>query len=101
MPGPHRLSIDSIEGVVAVSGELDGHSAPQLEAVLADLDAGTELRIDVRGVDFVDSTGLRTLLLAQQRCEDAGGRLVLVGPSSALRRLLELTGLRTRFHLDD
>jgi anti-anti-sigma factor len=51
------------------------------------------LVVDVRGVTFMDCAGVRVLLTARKQVEAAGGRLVLAGPSSAVSRLLELTGL--------
>jgi anti-anti-sigma factor len=73
--------------LVRISGELDLVSEPQLEAALAQAQA-QPIRIDLSGLGFMDSTGLRALLGAARTYEG----LRLVGPLQApVRRLLELT----------
>jgi anti-sigma B factor antagonist len=80
---------------VAVSGELDLVSSPVLERTLAPLlDSDVELIIvDLRGLDFMDSTGLHVLIQAHQRMHDAGRRLALVRARKQVQRLFDLTGL--------
>jgi anti-sigma B factor antagonist len=73
--------------LVRITGELDLVTGPQLEAALA---AVTEhpVRVDLSGLDFLDSTGLRALLNAARAYPD----LQLSGPLQApVQRLLELT----------
>jgi anti-anti-sigma factor len=89
--------------VVVVSGELDLASGPELEEVL-DRFSGppTELLIiDLREVDFMDSTGLSIIVKAHQRFADDGRRLGLVKGSSQVQRLLDLTGVAERLPLVD
>lgn len=93
----HRTEIAA---VVEVRGELDAASAPQLQAVLADLvDEQDELSIvvDLRELTFVDSSGLAVLARAQQRARDSGVRIALAHPSPAARKVLEISGLIARF----
>ncbi len=52
---------------------------------------------DLTEVGFMDSTGLRGLLAAQDGLASAGGRLHLVCEDGPVRRLLDLTGLTDRF----
>jgi anti-anti-sigma factor len=85
---------------VTVDGELDMFTAPALEQAIADVlagagDAGIEL--DMTGVSFMDSTGLRALLAARQRADSAGCRLRLVGAAPSVRRVLELTRTTSLF----
>jgi anti-anti-sigma factor len=82
--------------VVTVSGELDLRTSPQLEERLtAAFDAGAELVIlDLRQVEFMDSTGLRVLLSAHQRAHEAGRRFALVRGADQVERVLTLTGVR-------
>src|SRR5919202_6255247 len=87
-------------GVVrlAFSGELDIASAPEVEAELERLEAGTPpvLILDLRGLEFMDSTGLRTILAADARARETGRRLVIVRGSAAVDRLFTVTHLDER-----
>jgi anti-sigma B factor antagonist len=78
---------------ILVRGELDLASAGQLEAALEDPGDGAVV-VDLRGLTFMDSTGVRTLL---QATEDAGreGRDLrfLVPPDGEARRTLTETGI--------
>jgi anti-anti-sigma factor len=48
--------------------------------------------VDLRRVTFLDSTGIRTLITAQQRAKDLGSRLSIRLGGSSSRRALEFTG---------
>jgi anti-anti-sigma factor len=83
---------------VRVAGELDAASAAELEGALgSELSAGGVVELDLGNVSFIDSSGLRSLLVIQQGAADAGGSLVLVATTPAVDRLLELTGLEDTF----
>jgi anti-sigma B factor antagonist len=78
--------------LVRVSGELDLHSAPQLENELEDVlrDGATYVLVDLRDVPFLDSSGLGVLLGAANRLGRDG--FVLTGLGLESRRVLEITG---------
>jgi anti-sigma B factor antagonist len=78
-----------------VNGEIDLHTAPTLRdaALTALRQHGSTLRIDLREVPFMDSTGLEVLLATRRRAELEGGSLTLVGLSPAVLRVIEVTGL--------
>ena len=82
--------------ILSVSGELDLRTSPELEERLgAAFDAGTELVIlDLRQIEFMDSTGLRVLLGAHQRAHESGKRFALVRGADQVERVLTLTGVR-------
>jgi len=82
-----------------VSGEIDLYTAPTLrEAALAALrQHGTTLRIDLRDVPFMDSTGIEVLLATRRRAELEGGSLTLCRLTPAVRRVIEVTGLDRLF----
>jgi anti-sigma B factor antagonist len=89
--------------VIAVSGELDLASSPALQEEL-DRVAGSDsqlLIIDLRELDFMDSTGLSILIRAHQAAEEAGHRLAIVNGSRQVRRLLSLTGVADRLTIVD
>jgi len=50
--------------------------------------------LELADVDFIDSSGLATLLNAQGRLTRVGRRLVLIAPSAPVRRLLSAIGLQ-------
>ena len=89
--------------VIVVSGELDLASGPALEDELARVCAtGIELLVlDLRELEFMDSTGLSILVKANQRAADAGRRFGLVKGSRQVQRLLDLTGVAERLTLVD
>ena len=96
-----RLDISPIDGGVAVGGELDAHTSPQLAAALAELPPGDhDIIIDVGQIEFMDSSGLRVVIDVHQRAADAGRRLVLRQPSASVQRLLEVSGLSDHLTTD-
>ena len=88
---------------VALSGELDIASAEQLDEGLAGVegDAGETLVLDLRGVEFIDSTGIRAVIAADVRARADGRRLVVVRGAKAVERVLSLTQLDERLELVD
>ena len=89
--------------VIAVSGELDLASSPALQEEL-DRVAASDARlliIDLRELDFMDSTGLSVLVRAHQRIEEQGRALAMVKGPQQVQRLLSLTGVAERLTLVD
>ncbi len=105
-PAQH-LTIDVIDDgdavVLVVAGELDPLSGPDLtQAIEAALTSPrTSVVLDLAGVGFIDSSGLRTLIEAHTRALDMGGDLSLRRPSQATRRLLDITDLTSVFSIVD
>jgi anti-sigma B factor antagonist len=87
--------------VISVSGELDLASSPALEQELERVaNAKTPLVIvDLRELEFMDSTGLSVLVKAQQRAAQNDQRFGLVNGSPQVQRLLSLTGVADRLVL--
>ena len=84
--------------VVALEGEIDLASVPEIEdrIAAAERENPDQLVIDVRGITFMDSSGLRVLLAAHHRAREAGREFALVRGSEAVDRLLKVTGLAGR-----
>jgi anti-anti-sigma factor len=100
MQANFRVEVRSENGarLLSVAGELDLASSPtleqELERVLAD---GPGLVIiDLRELEFIDSTGLSVLIRAHNRAQETGHRLGVVNGSRQVRRLLSLTGVAER-----
>jgi anti-sigma B factor antagonist len=85
--------------IVALHDALDIHSAPLVRDRLGQVvDHGWRtIIVDLRDVDFMDSTGLGVLIGARRRSQEAGTKLVLARPSRATYRLLAVTGMRRHF----
>jgi anti-sigma B factor antagonist len=89
--------------IVAVSGEIDLYTAPQLQAEFARLISTSPQRvvIDMSEVEFCDSTGVNVLLSALKRLRERGGDLEVAAPRSAVRKILQVTGLDSVFTVHD
>ena len=82
--------------VIAVEGELDMNTAPDLERELEGPAgaAPTPLLIDLSSCEFIDSTGIALILRAWQgRDGDGNGRIALCGIGHQVKRVLDITGL--------
>jgi anti-anti-sigma factor len=86
---------------VAPSGELDIATVELLERALLEVERADSARIvlDLSGLSFIDSTGLRLLLDVNERCGGAADRLRVIAGSPAVERLLDIVGLRERLPL--
>ncbi len=90
-PPCRTVTIDAM--TVAVSGDVDAYSAPELAASLIDHRAD---RVILTAVTFIDAAGLRALLTAH-RARPEG--LTLISPSLCVLRLLDLAGHRATFRI--
>jgi anti-sigma B factor antagonist len=88
------LTISSVDGGFIATGEIDAHTAPTLAAAI-DGYAGDQLSLDLSGVEFVDSSGLRVLIESHQRLQDGGRQLRIVSPSPTVQRLFQISGVDT------
>lgn len=100
MTGAFGVSVEELEGgisAVSIAGELDQATVPELESHLEDLIGGANgsLLVDLSSCEFIDSSGLATLVSAHERISaNAGERgFAICCPESQVKRLLEITGL--------
>ena len=105
MQSQFRLEVGS-EGratLIVVRGELDLASGPELEAELARVHEPPPemLIIDLRQLDFMDSTGLSILVKAHQQTVEDGREFGVVRGTPQVQRLLELTGVSERLPMAD
>jgi anti-sigma B factor antagonist len=88
---------------LVLSGELDISSASRVEREIALLEdqAPRMLVLDLRGLEFMDSTGLRIVVSANARAEDSGRRLAVVRGPEAVHRIFRITRLEERLEMVD
>lgn len=98
-PRPGQLGLDArrpVDGVtvLAVSGEVDMLTAPQLRAeALRQLDTSRTLVLDMSGVGFLGSAGLAVLVEASQQAKRRDAEFRVVAVERAVTRPLAATGL--------
>jgi anti-sigma B factor antagonist len=98
-----RIDVNTrVEGQLAVvtpRGELDVAGTPLLEEALADVtaEAGViAVVVDLSQLEFMDSSGLRAVVLADRRLRDDGVRFALVPGGEPVQRVFELTRMTER-----
>ena len=80
--------------LVRVTGEFDLAAVEAVETAMLTVEARHPLVIlDLRGVSFLDSTGLRAIVSADSRSREGGSELKIVRGSEAVQKLLYLAGL--------
>jgi anti-anti-sigma factor len=96
---PLRIEPSHEDGsvVLRLHGELDMATAPQVDAAVRDALAQGDVVVDLSALDFLDSTGLRTMIVAREEAARAGRRLALVPGIDNVQRVFKLTGLLDRF----
>ena len=97
-PAPFAVVVSPLgdhEVQVAVKGELDLVSAPELqEALKRELVASNDVLLDLSEMDFIDSTGLHAIVEAVRTAKAVGRKLKLNSELPAhARRLMEIVGL--------
>ena len=98
-PEPNVLTVAvdrDAEGVdlVTLHGELDFASGGPLSSAFADLTGGwRRVVVDLAGLEFVDSSGVKMLVAAARAVEDAGGTFAVAGPTATVRRVFDILHL--------
>jgi anti-anti-sigma factor len=101
------LEVESTErdGLVHVSlrGELDLSTVGKVDDELKSVEgAGPKIvLLDLSNLTFLDSTGLRCVVRADDRAREEGRRLVVVKGPEAVQRVFEITRLEDRLELVD
>jgi anti-anti-sigma factor len=87
---------------VHLVGELDLAAASRFEqAVFSIVEDQGSLRLEIKRLTFLDSTGITALVRVHHRLVDRGSQLVLAAPQRQVRRVLEVTGLDRVFVIDE
>ena len=80
------------EAVIEISGRLDTSTAPVLDKTISeDIAENTDLTLDLKGLEYISSAGLRVLLSAQKRMQK-NGSMKLTNVCEEVMDVLEMTG---------
>jgi anti-sigma B factor antagonist len=105
-PEEFAISTAEVDGRahVTLRGELDLATAPELEQLLnVRIDDSQDVVVDLRGLEFMDSSGIRVLVAAHARAGRAGTQLFVVRPepASAVAKIVEVAGLDRELNILD
>ena len=94
---------DGVLHTIRLEGELDLATAEDLERELLRVEGSDALSIvlDLSALEFIDSTGVRLLLQADERSRANSNRLALLRGPRAVQRVFELTGILDRLPFAD
>jgi anti-sigma B factor antagonist len=107
VPAPLRVELQGGEGLplkAAVHGEIDYAGAFSMQVRIAAACRRRRARgliVDLRGAEFMSSSGLGAILNLQREPACQRGGLIVAGPSREVRRVIELTGLERRLIMVD
>ena len=98
----HRRYADTV--VVAPSGRIDHASAEAFKAALAPhiarcASGQDQIVLDLSGVDYISSAGLRVLMLARKQAKAQGGGLALAGLTTVVQEIFEISRFTVVFDL--
>ena len=94
-PAPFGVDVQRRDDVAIVQphGELDIATVQTLHAALEGIEDAGRVVLDLRGLSFIDSTGLRLLVALHRRAQRDGFQLTLVAPAAPADRAIRLSGL--------
>ena len=89
--------------VVAASGKIDAMTAPAFETSITGLIADGQLCLvlDLRGVDYISSAGLRVILASAKSLKGKGGKLLLANAGGPVKEVLDISGFGSVFSIYD
>lgn len=95
-PGQLSVVATATDGirVLTLAGEIDHHTGDALRQALDASDTPRpRIVVDLRGVSFMDSSGINILIAAHRALSEAGGWLRLAAPTGAVLRTIRIVGI--------
>ena len=96
-PRPRPFAVDvqrrNDVAIVQPHGELDLATVETLRAALDGVEKAGRLVLDLRGLSFIDSTGLHLLVALHRRAQRDGFQLTLVAPAPPADKAIQVSGL--------
>ena len=84
-------NLNGSEAVLAMEGRLDTTTAPELEAEIKSLTGIETLILDMKGLEYLSSAGLR-VLLAAQKTMNTQGKMIVKNVNETIMEVFEITG---------
>lgn len=83
--------------IITVTGRMDAVTAPEFENRMLDwIDAGeTQLIVDLGGLEYISSAGLRSILTIAKNLKTKQGKLVLCALRDTVKEVFEISGFST------
>ncbi len=89
-----NTTIDGTSATIALIGTLTVASTSRLEAAFADLPEGvTDVTLDLAGLEYVASAGLRVIVSQAKKVDQRGGSLRITNPNDEVMEVFDVTGL--------
>lgn len=89
-----RSDTSGLVAVVTASGRVDSQTAPDLDAELTKVAAAkNKIVLDLKGVDYLSSAGLRAIVKALQAAQKSGGGVKLASVSEPVETILRTVGM--------
>jgi anti-sigma B factor antagonist len=99
------IGLRNVEGtpVLDLSGEVDSYNSPKLREKMITLidDGQPKFVINLSSVDYIDSTGLGTLVGGLKRASEKGGGITIICPNEQIYKVFSITGLVKVFQIFD
>lgn len=88
---------------LVVTGEIDLATVPELESAIESIFSANShpLVVDLRESSFMDSTGLKTLVMAKRRFDENGRAFAIAVSGGPVSRLIDLSGVETSMRIVD
>lgn len=94
-------TIDGTKATMVIEGRLTVTTSPELEAEVASLpESVVDVVMDLAGLEYISSAGLRVLVGTQKLASKRGGTLTLVHPVDEVYDIFEMTGLTEIFSFE-
>ena len=89
--------------ILSLTGEVDVANAAQVRDAALKLiaDGAKCLMVDLSGTEYMDSTGLGTLVGLHKRLRESGGQVVIAGAQPRVKRIFDITGLTQVFRMHE
>lgn len=89
--------------IIRLNGELDAYTCAQLREEMIEVieNSSPNIVVDMSDVEYIDSSGLGTLVGGLKRSSEKGGKIAVVCVAGQIRKVFEITGLEKVFPIFD
>lgn len=89
--------------LITITGRMDAVTAPQYDTTINELVAGGDTRfvVDFKGLDYISSAGLRSLLASAKLLKGKGGQLCFANITGTVKEVFDISGFGSIFQMHD